>query len=346
MKQLVPVVLIAMAAAMVALPAASAQTIDKPVATVNLIRPEVYSLLQYKTDLQHIEQTMRTQLTPEQRRQFLDSQIDIMLFKQYCEREKIMVSDAEVNQQYLQLKGQLGPTADDAAVDAYFRSQGIVVDAKSYIKQQMLFGRYIQTKKTDALKTIKTPTSDDVLKEYELQKAKLIRPDSVRISVIFIDLRGKGDADKAKGKSIMQSIADKLKSDPSSFDAAMLKGLDPNSGYHATSSLMISRSPEALAAYGQQFMDAAFALKVGDVSPLLSDSSGFQILRVNEILPQKQLTLSDPIPGQPNATVQDLIVNDLTARARADFLKSAQDELIAQLRKEGTVKIFDQNLNS
>jgi len=346
MKQLVRAVLVALLVPLALPIAATAQTIDKPVATVSLIRLEVYSQLQFKADLQRVEQTLRRSLTADERKQFLDTQIDTILFRQYCEREKIIVSDADVNQAYLQMKSQLGPGADDAAVDASLRAQGVYADPKTYIRQQMLLSRYLQLKKADALKAIQTPSSDDVLKEYELRKATLIRPDSVRLSVIYMDLRGKGDDDKKKGLALMQSLASKVKSDPSSFDAAMLKGMDPSSGYHATSSIMISRSPQALAAYGQSFMDTAFGMKVGEISPVLSDATGYQIIRINEILPQKQLTLSDPVPGQANATVQDYLIYELTMRAREAFLKSAQDELIAQLRKEGSVKIFDQNLGS
>ncbi|MGO8694217.1 MAG: peptidyl-prolyl cis-trans isomerase [Rectinemataceae bacterium] len=345
MKHSFRIALFALCAAAILPRFGAAQTIDEPVATVKLIRLEVYSLLQFKADIQKVEGTLHTQLTPQQRREFLDSQIDAILFRQYCERENIIVSDADVNQSYLQLKSQLGPQADDAAVDASLRSQGVYQDAKVYIKQQMLLSRYLQLKKADALKAIKTPTSDDVLKEYELRKSMLIRPDSVRVSVIFLDLRGKSADDQKKGQALMQSIAERLKSDPSSFDDVMLKGMDPNSGYHATSSLMVSRSPQAQTAYGENFLDTVFALKAGDISPLLSNPTGYVIARVNEILPQKQLTLSDPVPGQPNATVQDYIIYELTMRNRQAFLKSAQDELVAMLRKEGTVKIFDENLN-
>ncbi|HUW40547.1 MAG TPA: peptidyl-prolyl cis-trans isomerase [Rectinemataceae bacterium] len=345
MKHSIRIAFFALCAAAILPLSAAAQTIDKPVATVKLTKLEVYSLLQFKTDLKRVEDTLHTQLSPQQRLDFLNSQIDAMLFRQYCERDNIIVSEADVNQAYLQLKGQLGPGATDAAVDASLRSQGIYAEPKVYIKQQMLLNRYIQLKKSAELKAIKPPTSDEVLKEYELRKAMLIRPDSVRVSVIFIDLRGKSADERKKGQELMQSIADKVKNDPASFDSYMLKGMDPSSGYHATSSLLVARSPQSETAYGADFLDTVFALKVGGISSLMPNPTGYEIVRVNEVLPQKQLTLSDPVPGQPNATVQDWIVYELTMRNRQAFLKSVQDELVAKLRKEGSVKIFDDNLN-
>ncbi|HET7839277.1 MAG TPA: peptidyl-prolyl cis-trans isomerase [Rectinemataceae bacterium] len=327
------------------LSAAGAQTIDKPAATVKLIKLEVYSVRQFKADVDKVEAAIGRKLDPATRRQMLDSQLNALLFKQYCDREKILVTDADVNSGIAEMKQQVGPNADDAQLEAAMRSQGIFNDPKTYVRQQLLLSRFLQAKKADELKALKSPTPDEILKAYDLQKSALVRPDTDRVSILYIDLRGKSDAEKKKSSDTFRAVVAQLKSNSAKFDELMLKAADPQAGYKATVSLMVEKTPQAQNLYGNEFFDAVFKLKVGEISPLIENAAGLQVVRLNEALPQKQLTLSDPVPGQANATVQDYIAYNLTMKTRTEFLQKVQDDLLAQLRKEATIKIFDENLN-
>jgi parvulin-like peptidyl-prolyl isomerase len=324
--------------------AAGAQTIDKPAATIKLIKLEVYSVRQFKTDIERVETAVGRKLDAATRRQLLDSQLNALLFKQYCDREKIMVSDAEVNSGIAEMKQQIGPNTDDAQLEAAMKSQGIFNDPKSYVRQQLLLSRFLQVKKGDEIKALKNPTPDDILKAYDLQKSSLVRPDTARISILYVDLRGKNNDDKKKSSDLFRAVAAQLRSNAAKFDELMLKAGDPATGYRATVSLLVEKTPQSQNLYGPEFFDAVFKLKAGEISPLIENSAGLQVVRMNELLPQKQLTLSDPVPGQANATVQDYIAYNLQMKQRSDFLQKVQDELLAQLRKEATVKIYEENL--
>ena len=85
-------------------------------------------------------------------------------------------------------------------------------------------------------------------------------------------------------------------------------------------------------------------MKVGDVSAVIENEAGLQVVRVNEILPQKMLTLTDPLPNNPNATVQDYIKYMLATKKQQEVLGKIQDELHDILRKSSEVKIFTENL--
>jgi hypothetical protein len=63
--------------------AAGAQTIDKPAATIKLVKLEVYSVRQFKADIEKVESSVGRKLDAATRRQLLDSQLNAMLFKQY-----------------------------------------------------------------------------------------------------------------------------------------------------------------------------------------------------------------------------------------------------------------------
>jgi len=66
---------------------------------------------------------------------------------------------------------------------------------------------------------------------------------------------------------------------------------------------------------------------------------------VNEFLPQKQLTLSDTVPGNQNLTVQEFLAIQLSNEKQQAFLTKAETDLIESLRKEATIKIYTENLN-
>lgn len=320
------------------------QTIDKPVATLRLTKLEVVSLLQFKTDVEKVQAVIGRSLTMDEKKQFLESQINSMLFFQYCEREKFYASDSEINAAIAQAKSSLGPGADDARLEQAMRSQGIFVDAKTYFKQQILFRSYLQARRQADLKTLQAPTSDDVLKAYELAKASLVRPDTVRVSVIYVDFRGLSSDDKVKERAAIAQVAAKIKSDPSKFDEYVLKSSDPGALYKASPSVYVSRTQQFQDIYGSAFMDQVFKMKVGDVSDLIENAAGLQIVRINESLPQKQLALTDTVPGQ-QGTVQDLITQRLMAERQQKLLTSIEEGLVADLRKQATVKIYEENLN-
>lgn len=332
-----------------AFPLIAQTSIDKPAATIKLIRQEVISVRQLRADIDKLENATGVKLTLDQRKEVLDARINSMLFLQFCEREKISVSDAQVNtalaQLLAQLKAQIGPNATEADLEKSLRAQGVFVDPKVYVKQRLLFQAYVQTKRQDDIKAnLKPPTADEILKAYDLAKASLVRPDTVRLSVIYTDTRGKSDAEIAKAKDLINSISTALKANPSKFDEYMLRASDA-AGYKAIPSLYLEKTPQSKSIFGTEFFDAVFQAKVGEITPVIQTPSGFRIVRVNEFIPQKQLTLSDTVPGNQNMTVQEFLAMQLASEKEQTFLNKIEAEVIESLRKEATIKIYNENLS-
>jgi len=65
---------------------------------------------------------------------------------QYCEREKSLISEGQVNAALAQLKSQLGPNATDDDLEKSMHASGIFVDPATYVRQRLLFQAYVQTK--------------------------------------------------------------------------------------------------------------------------------------------------------------------------------------------------------
>ena len=166
----------------------------------------------------------------------------------------------------------------------------------------------------------------------------------MRVSVLYVDTRGSSDADSKKAKALLDSVAAALKTNPSKFDEYVLRAGDA-AGYKAIPSLYIEKTSQNRSLYGADLFDAIFKLKAGEISGVVQSPTGYRIVRANEFIPQKQLGLSDTIPGNENVTVQQYIAYQLLNDKQAKFLSDAEADLVAKIRKEATVKVFDENLS-
>ena len=319
-------------------------TIDKPAATIKLSRQEVVSVRQLRSDVERLEKAAGVKFSVEQIKQVLDARINSLLFVQFCEREKIVVSDADVTKALTQMKASIGQAATDADIEASLRASGVFVEPRVYIRQRLLFEAYVKSRKATELKAaLAAPTPDDILKAYDLAKASLVRPDTMRVSVLYVDTRGRSDADSKKAKETLQSLATNLKINPGRFDEYMLRASE-SAGYKSIPSLYMEKTSQNKTLFGADLFDAVFKLKVGDISAMIESPTGFRIVRANEFLPQKQLGLSDTVPGNQNMTLQEFLMYQVAEEKEMRFMDSLEAELIEKLRTEATIKIFEDNL--
>lgn len=333
----------------------SALPTRKPVLQVNLKANEIYYLDAYKADIDRIESglaslsTQKVKLSSKDKLSVFLNQVDSMLFRQYCDREGIKVSDSDVNNQIAQMKASLGPGATDAALETSLRRSGVFTDLRTYVKQDLLFGSYLRAKKADEIKAISQPSASDVLKAYDDMKFNLRRPSSYRFSMLAIRTQGMGDADKKKAVDTMRGIANKIKADPSLFDDYLVKGaVSPaTAGYQAMIGLIIAKTSESKSQYPGLY-DSIFQLKEGAVSDLVVDeATGPCVVRVSLYMPEKQLALDDTIEGlnsraaqvNPSATVLQLVASELQNNKLSALQKSARDAISAKLRKEGSISV-------
>jgi parvulin-like peptidyl-prolyl isomerase len=344
--------------AFVAAAGLSAQTslpTRKPVVQVNLKVNEIYYLDAFKADIDKLESgvnavsAQKVKLSSKDKLNIFLDQIDMMLFRQYCDREGIKVSESDINNQIAQYKASLGAGATDAMLEASLRRNGVFYDTRTYVKQDLLFSSYLRAKKADEVKAISQPSAADVLKAYDDMKFNLRRPSSYRFTMLLSRTQGMSDADKKKASDTMRAIAGKLKADPSLFDDYLAKGaVEPKTaGYQTMPGVYIAKTPESKKQYPALY-DAVFQLKEGEVSDLIQDDTGLYIVRVSLYLPEKQLALDDTIEGltttraaqiNPMATVIQLVASELQNNKYAALQKSTRDAINAKLRKEGTVTV-------
>jgi parvulin-like peptidyl-prolyl isomerase len=327
-----------------------AQADLQPAAIVNLTKSEPITVKQLRTEVERMEKATRRSLSDKERRDVLDSMINERLAIQAAEKDKISVSESEVNQQVNQLKNQLAQNLGRAPTDAEFATAiknetGLEMQAfRDQARRQLVTQKYLMSKKQNVFDSIKPPTDAEITNFYNLNKAQLTRPDTVRFSMIQVEY-GPDAASKTKAKSLADSLIREIGSSPSKFDEVVLRGQSPNSGYQSGDAGYLPRNMEAAQVVGQDFITTAFNLKQGEVSKLMEGLRGYQIIKVTETYAQKNLELDDIFQLGTRMTVRAYIGNSMLQERQMEALNKASQELITELRAGKTFQIFERNLN-
>ena len=344
-----------------------AQSDLQPVAIVRLTKSEPITVKQLKTELEKLAyqnlapSLMRVPTAAEiskavqslgmqDRRQVLDLVINEKLAIQAAERDKIGVTDNELNQQITQLKAQMAqsigrqPTEDEFA-QAIKNETGQDYPAfRDQLKRQAIVQKYLMAKKESQFKNIVEPTEAEIANFYNLSKTQFVRPETVRFSMIQVPY-GADAASKSKAKELADRLNREIGSNASKFDEAVMKGQSPNSGYQAGDGGYLPRNVQAQQAAGTDFINSAFSLKQGEVSKLIEGIVGYQIIKITETYAQKALELDDIVQPGNRATVRQYIGQNLLQQRQQEVLAKATQELVTELRAGNSFQIMENNLN-
>ncbi|MDR0452718.1 MAG: peptidyl-prolyl cis-trans isomerase [Treponema sp.] len=343
MKRFLPFVLFGLVLA-ASIPA---QTDLQPAAIVRLTRTEPITVKQLRTEVERMETQARRKFGPTERRQILDVMINERLAIQAAERDRITVTDNEVNQQIQQLRDQLRQSLGRAPTDAEFAKAiadetGLELNAlRDQIRRQGVIQRYLVSKKQDILQSVRAPTEAEVLDFYNNNKTQFVRPDTVRLSMILVPY----GQDRARARTLADQLVREIGSSASKFDEAVLKAQAPGSGYQGGDAGYLPRNDQAQQRVGQDLLRTAFSLKQGEVSPLVESPQGYNILKITETLEMKPLGLDDMAQPGTRTTVKKYIEDFLSQQRQQEVLARAQQELVTELRTGNPFQVFEANLN-
>jgi parvulin-like peptidyl-prolyl isomerase len=326
-----------------------AQSDLQPAAIVRLTKSEPITVKQYRTEVERYEKQAGRVLSASERRQVLDVMINEKLAIQAAERDKITITDNEVNQQLQALKDQMRQSIGRAPTDAEFgtairNETGLELPAfREQLKRQLLVQKYLMEKKKDSFNNLKTPTNEEIQNTYNLMKAQLVRPETVRFSMIQVSFTDA--ASQVKAKETADRLAREIGGDAAKFDEAVIKGQVPNSGYQAGDGGYLPRNTQAQQIVGAEFMNTAFTLKQGEVSRLMENAKSYQIIKITETYGQKNLELDDIFQLGTRMTVRDYIGNSLLQERQETLIQQATQELVTELRTGNPYQIIENNLS-
>ena len=340
----------------------------QPVAIVRLSKTEQITVKQLKEYISWLTMTkaMSTQdpnarLTDNEKRQALDELGNQYLACQAAEQEKITVTDRDINQYFDQsiksfadgLAQIMGRAPTDAEVNSeLLKRTGMTrTSYKEIMKRSLLTENYLKVKKQSLFEAIKPPTEAEILVIYNDAKVRsifdngFIRPDTVKVRMIVVPYRNASEKTGAQNKA--NELARQIGSDPGKFDETSREFTKPNSGYISGDAFVYNHA-NLRQAMGASFIDTVFALKQGAVSKVVERPDGFYIIKIMETYRSKTLVLDDVYDLQDprSITVRQVIASIEMQRRFMNTLKQASEELVAELKKKGSVQIQDATYNS
>jgi parvulin-like peptidyl-prolyl isomerase len=321
---------------------------QQTVATVNLAKSEIITVGDLRAEVDKYEKGLGRPLTDKDRRDLLDTMINERLVKQAAERDKIVVTDNEIEQQIQQLKSMLVQQLGRQPTDAEF-AQAVkneydldMASFRSEMRKMAVMQRYLMSKKEALFKSLKEPTEAEIKKFFEDNQAQMFtRPQTVKLSALQIVY----GADKFKAKEQADKLAKDIGSNGDKFDEIAMKGKLPNSAYKSSDDFYLPRDDQGREAVGNEFFDAVFALKRGDISKVISGNEGYYLAKIVNIYPPIVMSMDDIYRLGFPVSVHDYIGMALSRQREQDVLKKATEELVADLRAGGkTFRIFENNL--
>jgi len=321
----------------------------QPAAIVNLTKSEPITVKQFRTEVERMEKTAGRALTQSERLQVLDVIINEKLVIQAAEKERVSVTENELNQQIQQFRSgmaqQIGRQPTDAEFAQAVRSEsGMELAAfREQLRRQLVIQKYLMTKKENVINSAKVPTDAEIRSQYNLLRAQFVRPETVRFSMIQVNY-GPDAASRRKAKELADSLVKEIGSNPSKFDEVVARGQSPSSGFQAGDAGFMPRNMDAQSVVGQEFINIAFNLKQGEISKLIEGTIGYQIIKVTENYAMKNLELDDIFQLGTRATVKEYIGQMLLAERQQAVIAQASQELISELRTGKTFQIFEKNL--
>ena len=328
-----------------------AQTDLQAVATISLTKTESISVKQLRTEVERMEKGTGRPLSQSERLDLLNVMINERLAVQGAEKDRVTITENEVNAQIQELRNSMAQTIGRQPTDAEF-SKAILDNSgmdlttfRDSLRRQMITQKYLMTKKDSIFKAIKLPTEEEIRSAYTLNKASFVRPETVRFSMIQVPY-GADAAARTKAKALADNLAREIGTSASKFDEVVVRGQTANSGYQAGDGGYMPRTADAQMVVGQNFLNTAFSLKQGEVSKLMEGvpGTGYQIIKLTESYGMKTLELSDIVQLGTNMTVRDYIGNAMLQERQQLALAQATQELVADLRKASTIRIFENNI--
>jgi len=331
----------------------AADVIDKPVATVKLVRLEAITAKQFRQKVEMLEERSKSTLSLEDRKKLLDLLVGEILVKQAAAQESITVSQAELAARMEQAKksGGLSLNLNRDLTDAEFKSlvQQSGISWEEYtdqLQKALLQQKYVMQKKKAVFETVGQPAEADILDFYESNKTAFVAPDMVRFKHIYIDTRNLADKqEKDKARERAEEISRELKNG-AAFDELVLKySDDKTSRYKGGDFGYLRRDDQARKQLlGKDFFDAPFRMKLNESSGVLQSNIGYHVIRITEKNPFRLLALEDPIPPQNSSTVRQEIGAQLMLKKQADIYQQVLQDLLAELKKKAEIKKFEDNL--
>ncbi|MCP4745086.1 MAG: peptidylprolyl isomerase [Desulfobacteraceae bacterium] len=312
-------------AAAVTKDAKAAQKKEKPPENAAVINGKPISYERLSAELNNYVDRLNAQgrQTPPEmmdklRSQLLKDMIDGELLFQESRSQKIVVKDDEVNKEIESLKAQ---SNDPKQFKAFLDNMKITEDdLKDRIERNLSIKNLIEKNVVSSIKI----KDEDVKKFYDSNPNYFKRPEEVKASHILIKTASKdSDEDKAKAKEKIKKLQERIKAGEDFVKLAKENSECPSSskggdlGFFDRSRMV------------KPFSDAAFKMKVNEISDIVESRFGYHLIKVTE----KRKADTVPFDEAKERIVQNL---------KNERIREQVQKYIAGLREKAKIEKFIQ----
>jgi peptidyl-prolyl cis-trans isomerase C len=212
---------------------------------------------------------------PNLRQRVIDSLIDRELLYQDSKKQGIKIESSVVDQQYEKIKNRFSD--EERFEELMDRMNFSEAEAKKDLEKRLAVKELIDTKFV-----AKLDISDEESKAfYEKNRESFTRPEEVRASHILIKVDPKADkAGKEEARKKIDEVQQKLKDGGDFSDLAKKYSEGPT----ATKEGDLGFFPRGKMV--KPFEEAAFSLRVGEVSDVVETSFGYHLIKITDKKPQ------------------------------------------------------------
>ena len=217
---------------------------------------------------QHMpEEQVRAQL-PALREHAVEQAIGARLLFDEAAKLNLNVPDAEVDERLAQMKKQVGGAKK---FDALLQQQGLTEVA---LREQIRAGRRVDKLIEQVVASVAEPTEDEMRAHFVGHQDEYVRPERAQAQHILVRPAGDDEAARTVAKTKIEEIRTRVQAGGIFADEAAAHSECP-SGREAGGSLgWFSRGMMVPA-----FDEAAFSMKVGDLSGIIETQFGYHIIQ-------------------------------------------------------------------
>jgi peptidyl-prolyl cis-trans isomerase C len=257
-------------------------------------------------------------------RQVLDQLIQLQIVKTKATVEDRAAAQKQADKLLEDAKSQLG----EQGFDMRLKAMGM---SKDQLMSKWVDGEIAKIVLTRELKI--NITDDDIKKFYNDNPSQFEDPEMVRASHILLSTRDQAtntelsDAQKATKHKLAEDLLKRARAGEDFAKLASQYSEDPGSK---------DKGGEYKFPRGQmvkEFEDAAFALKPGQVSDIVTTQFGYHIIKLSEKIPAKKHDLAES-----SSKIRDYLVQTALQKQGPPYLE--------QLRKQADVQILDEKLKA
>ncbi|MEI8242161.1 MAG: peptidylprolyl isomerase [bacterium] len=263
---------------------------------------------------QHMpEEQVRAQL-PALREHAVEQAIGARLLFDEAARLNLSVPDAEVDERLAQMKKQGGGAKK---FDALLQQQGLTVEA---LREQIRAGRRVDKLVEQVVASVPEPTEEEMRAHFASHQDEYVRPERAQAQHILVRPAGSDAAARVIAKGKIEAIRERVQGGGDFAGEAAAHSECP-SGREAGGSLgWFGRGMMVPA-----FDEAAFSMKVGELSGIIETQFGYHIIRKTGHEEQMATTFADA-----HESIRDF----LRHAARGTALSAH----VAGLKKKATIK--------